>query len=461
MTGFLLSSLKINKIKDFVFYLLILFIPTQLGRHFWPEFSFIKGVRIDYLSPTLYVTDMLILLIFVFWIFSKSKFLISNFPPALAFGKSRWRAGKFLIKSKFSKSKLAIFIFVLFLIIGIVSSKSPAAGFFGLIRLLGFVFLGFYTAKNINALKLQNVLLMFSLGIVFESFLAISQYFNHGSINGIFYFFGERFFNSLTPGIANASLGGELFLRPYGTFPHPNVLAGYLVIGMTLISSKFKVKSSKLRKIFYCVALLIGTVAIFLTLSRVAILLWVVILGFVFVRRFIKTKSKISIFYLLFSIFALGVVSFLLINSPLGSRFTELKLTDESIAQRESLIQSSILMIKDSPMVGVGLNNFLINLPYYQESTTPLFYLQPVHNLFLLILSEIGITGFLFVLWFMFRTAEEMRRKKEFQISNFKFQILLTVFVLGMFDHYFLTLQQGQLLFSLILGLCWSDKLKN
>src|SRR3989344_9415701 len=51
------------------FYLLILFLPTQLGRHFWPNFSFVSGIRIDYLSPTLYATDIFILLIFVFWLF--------------------------------------------------------------------------------------------------------------------------------------------------------------------------------------------------------------------------------------------------------------------------------------------------------------------------------------------------------------------------------------------------------
>ncbi|MCL5970380.1 MAG: hypothetical protein M1450_02695 [Patescibacteria group bacterium] len=37
-----------------------------------------------------------------------------------------------------------------------------------------------------------------------------------------------------------------------------------------------------------------------------------------------------------------------------------------------------------------------------------------------------------------------------------KFIILVTVLVLGLFDHYFLTLQQGQLLFSLVLGIVWS-----
>ena len=38
-----------------------LLVPTQLGRHWWPEWSLIWGGRIDYLSPTLYLGD-------VFWL---------------------------------------------------------------------------------------------------------------------------------------------------------------------------------------------------------------------------------------------------------------------------------------------------------------------------------------------------------------------------------------------------------
>src|ERR1035437_8081006 len=63
-TGFWLLSLA--KISKLFFYLLILFLPTQLGKHFWPNSSFVYGLRLDYLSPTLYFTDILILLIFVF-----------------------------------------------------------------------------------------------------------------------------------------------------------------------------------------------------------------------------------------------------------------------------------------------------------------------------------------------------------------------------------------------------------
>ena len=87
-TGFLLLGQKANNIQRLLFFALILGIPTQFGRHFWPDFSFVSGVRVDYLSPTLYVTDILIFLIFALEII---KFSIFSF--------------KFSIKSQFSTSQ--------------------------------------------------------------------------------------------------------------------------------------------------------------------------------------------------------------------------------------------------------------------------------------------------------------------------------------------------------------------
>ncbi|MCX6730896.1 MAG: hypothetical protein NTZ55_03540 [Candidatus Roizmanbacteria bacterium] len=35
------------------------FIVSQLGKHFFFPFSYLSGIRIDYLAPTIYFTDIL------------------------------------------------------------------------------------------------------------------------------------------------------------------------------------------------------------------------------------------------------------------------------------------------------------------------------------------------------------------------------------------------------------------
>src|SRR5690606_12366962 len=51
------------KITKWIVYLLIFLLPAQLGKHFFLPFSYLSGVRIDYLSITIYLTDLLIMIL--------------------------------------------------------------------------------------------------------------------------------------------------------------------------------------------------------------------------------------------------------------------------------------------------------------------------------------------------------------------------------------------------------------
>src|SRR4030042_1660251 len=67
----------------------------------------------------------------------------------------------------------------------------------------------------------------------------------------------------------------------------------------------------------------------------------------------------------------------------------------ESISVRNELNIRAIQLIERAPLFGVGLGNFLTRLPEILPSRT-IYFLQPVHNTYLLMLSETGIVGFLF-----------------------------------------------------------------
>lgn len=438
--GFWWLSQKIN-FERTLFLLILLFLPTQLGRHFWPSFSYVLGIRVDYLSPTLYLTDILVLGLFVFW-FSKLKFK---------------RYKNYLNQVKTRKVfTLAIVMFIAFLIIGIFLSKNPMGGWYGFLKLLEFVFFGIYTALNIKSFKLSTILTIFSIDSAFESFLSVAQYLNQASLGGIFYFLGERSFNGQTPAIANASLNGELILRPYGTFSHPNVLASYLLIGMILLLYNLNHKVNNLERSIYIASLFFATIAIFLTMGRVPIAIWLVVASFFGIKQLFKNK-KGEIYLLFIVLLILGI--FL---TPLRLRFINFNLMDETVLSRVELAKDSLTMIRNRPLLGTGINNFLVELPYVEKKNYNLFYLQPVHNIYLLIASQTGILGLGVFLWLIGKTYKRIRdqelktRNRESTIHNFKFMILSVVLILGFFDHYFLTLQQGQFLFSFVLGLCWA-----
>lgn len=431
-----------------LFFLLLFLLPTQLGRHFWPDFATVGGIRVDYLAPTLYITDVLVVIMLGLWILPQIKTILP--------------------KISFLKQYFWGVIFISLLLIGIYFSKSPLAGIYGCLKLLELFLLGLYIVKKIDIQKYwANIIAILAIGGVFESMLGIAQFSHQASIGGIFWFMGERTFNSNTPGIANAALNGELVLRPYGTFPHPNVLAGYLIIVMTMIISRLTPESTRanLKKMLYGIAILFGTIALVLTMSRVAILVWFVIAISWFIFWFWQKFDYNKIQTALALIILIGTISAFFVYSPLGERVSGFNLQEESVTRRNELITSSLAMLREHPIIGVGLNNSIPNLMHYQKSASIFLFLQPVHNIYLLIASEIGIVGFIFFLWFIKETYKKIMKHQSSNIKaivhNPRFILLLTVLVLGLFDHYWLTLQQTQLLFTIVVALGWAPVHKN
>ena len=348
--------------------------------------------------------------------------------------------------------------FFLILVLGIFFSKNQYEGIYGFVKLLEYLFLFSYTAKNF---RIMNGFILFStfiFGVLFESLLTIAQYVNQGSIGGVLYSLGERSFNSQTPGIANASINGQLFLRPYATFSHPNVLAGYLFVFMVLIFSCAKQKFFKQQNKVVFFSLFFGSLALFLTMSRVSIFAWSTVVIFFLAHSFWKKTRMVStkkaslrqvknkILLLLFLIVALFIFTF-----PIGLRFFQFSFSDQTVVQRKILIQDSIAMFQQDPVFGVGLNNFLVNLPFVQKQYGETLYIQPVHNIYLLVLSETGIVGLVLFLYFLWNTYKRLKKNTNPELLALFFLILF----LGFFDHYFFTLQQGQLMFTITLGLFW------
>lgn len=448
--------------QRYLFYLLLLFLPTQLGLHFWPPYSHIGGIRVDYLSPTVYFTDVLIGILFVVWLIQS---VIARSPQSRRTTKQSHKIAALSSLARNDIKNIKFFTFLISILIGIVFSKSLQVGVYGCIKLLEYIFFGFYVAQQKRA-NINNIVICFAVGVLFESSLAIAQFYFQHSLQGIFYLFGERLFNPQTPGIANASLNGELMLRPYGTFPHPNVLAGYLLIAMQLVSSRFTVGSSQLKKGIYLLSLLFGSIALFLTMSRVAIALWVLNILFYIFQNF---RSKHNTYYILLNTLLVLLIGSIFL-SPLSNRFAHLSFFDEAVVQRFELVNASIKMIKAHPFFGVGLGNFLIELPSFLKTPGNTFFIQPVHNIYLLILAETGIVGFSFFGWFIFKTltnlksqnsnvkptSQNSKLKKNLLIPNSLFVILSEILIIGLFDHYFITLQQGQLLLTVIMSLCYN-----
>lgn len=409
------------KPENFIYLLVLLFLPTQFGRHFWPEFSYLSGARVDYLSPTIYFTDILIFVLLVL-VFIKS-FKISILK---SFKKNRTVA-KYL------------FLLLLVLVLNIIFSENIPASLYGTLKVIEFLFFGIYTFFKIKEIKLDLILFVFSISIIFESLTAIFQYLTEGSIGGLFYFLGERSFTGLTPGVANASIDGELVLRAYGTFSHPNVLSGFLLLTMTLILFNIRVK--KFSSVVPISSIILGTAAVFLTFSRIPIFLWILSI-FVFLLSRTKLDSRYRIY--LSGVLLLTMLISFFFYAPFYLRFIKSSFFEDAFILRQKLFIEGMVDFLRNPIIGRGLNNYFSNTISYGN----ILVLQPVHNIFVLVLIQTGLLGFGVFIWTLFKVFIKVIGNR----AIYPKLIFSYILLIGLFDHYFLTLQQGQLLFAFFIG---------
>jgi len=417
--------MRTSTLHKILFFILLLFLPIQLGRHFWPNFSYVMGLRIDYLSPTIYLTDILVFLILGIWILEKSK--IQN--PCLA-----GRQAKFKITIKNLKFLFFFAGIFIFLLTNCLFAQNQGAAIYKLLKIIEFSLLGFYIAKNHYSLFTIHYLLV--LAVIYSSFLAIAQFIKQSSVGGIFWWLGERTFNAGTPGIAKTDFFGHLLLRPYATFPHPNVLAAFVLIAF-ILSAPFVYRKNKLLFTFY---FLLFALMVFLAFSRATWLVGIFIGALPLFRKTFFRKT--------FAVFT-GLILF----SFLIFIFSDyLKINEISFLQRLELNKISFQLIKERPLLGVGLNNFIVNSPKFQQGK--FLWLQPVHNIYLLVTAETGVVGLLIFLWFLFLTFKKLL----YSYTPILLYSYISILLLGFFDHYWLTLQQTQLLFAIVLGLIWGEK---
>ncbi len=409
-----------SRFQRIAFFSLLATLPIQLGKHFWPYFSFVQGIRIDYLSPTLYISDICFIFLFV-----------------VSFRSLRARFAKLFL------SKLGVF-FIISLIGSIYFATNIYAAIFGTIKLLEFIYIGLFVSQCFKRKDIDSVLFIFILGALVETVIIFFQFVSQHSLGGLFYFLGERTFNSSTPGIATFQIAGVDILRAYGTFPHPNVVAFFLlfVFVWLLFSTEFRRAISRYIKIIALIAIGIG---IFLTFSRIVILLLIGILLFK-----IKPRGVRSILAILLGLFIICILLF--------QRF-EVTLIRDLILRME-LIEIALKVFFTNLIFGTGLNNFFYSEILYQKTLSPIL-LQPVHNIYLYWISQTGIMGLIVLIYFtkklIFSLRKSLSTKKSEYFYWFVSIIVVCVGICGIFDHYFLSLQQGQLLAAIMVGLCFSN----
>lgn len=408
---------KFSTLHIRLFYLVILLIPLNLGKHFVFNWSYVGGVLVDYLIPAIFVTDILILILLISWF---SDIRLSGFKRV--FIESGYIGG-------------FIVLLLVSLLLSTISSISQLNSIHYLLHQCLYAGFFFYVLDNIGKIhSFLHVTRSLSIAVLFLGILAVFQWVGQGSVFDNYLFLGEQPYSASTKGIAIENVFGKAMIPVYGTFRHPNVFAGFL--SLVLIWIIFKLKHT----LITILLTILSFFALFVTFSQIAWLATLFGLFFCLANEFFGKRTRL--------IALVSVLFFVL--AGLGLPFLDGSVFNNypSIYRRKNLGVSSIKLINEYPLFGTGPNTNTILIEENLPITKDLRFVQPVHNIFILLRAESGIFSLcLFLILFIIAIFYSYKN------SSIIYYSLLQLLILGSFDHYLLTSNQGLILLWLTLAL--------
>jgi hypothetical protein len=404
-------------ISNGIFFAILATLPFNLGLHFVIKQAYVSGLLIDYLIPTLYVQDILVGLLLSIWFVTKYR--------------------KFSCYLSFLHVKLAIWLCATLLLSASLSSNPfsslAQAGHFVL-------YIGFfvYVSLEINfQQKFKEITKIFVALLLLLSLLGFSQFYLQHSVFNNYLFFGEQPYRASTAGVIKEVLFSKAVVPPYGLFRHPNIFAGFMVLLLTWVF--YAKKEGLYDNVFVDLALYTGIFLVIMTFSSVALL--ALILALLYILFATVSHSRKILVTLVFCLFTGGLLfNFLAHNS--------FALTYSSLYRRAFLLQASYHVLQNHWVVGVGPALISSYLDGYIPWNREIRFVQPVHNIFVLAFAEFGIFGM--------ATFSILFLKGLFAKNKLVVALLLTVVVLGSYDHYFMTIHQTMLLLWFVLGYAFS-----
>lgn len=315
-------------------------------------------------------------------------------------------------------------------------------------------------------LALRPLLFAFGAGLIIPSLLGIWQVLANASPASTLLGLAERSAAVLGDAVTIASDGARQ-LRAYGSFSHPNIFGGYLAVGALAVwgvMRDVRHKTLDLRSQVYSLkstVLVLFIITLILTGSRSAMLGLLLGVGLaVLVAKMSGGSGSVGKSTAMARIVVIPI-AFVVITGALAATFfapnivasirgggaTEMQSIDERAEQYDEYLA----VLDEKVLFGNGLGTYVIAA--YQEKTCTGWNCQPIHNVPLLIIGELGVVGLIVVL--AWSTSID-----RINFARFPNRDALAAFAMGnvvlvvlFFDHYLWSSWSGLALIAFVMAL--------
>ncbi|MDH4329995.1 MAG: O-antigen ligase family protein [Candidatus Moranbacteria bacterium] len=330
----------------------------------------------------------------------------------------------------------------------------------------------------------KKLIFVLFVSAVFQAGLGVQQYLTQEVFPNKWLGISEH--QAFEGGASVVENSNERWLRAYGGFEHPNVLGGFLVLIILVIigvNFQFKIfhpmgdhpKGDNLKSIFndrilkrkkyFTLGLLVVScwllmTGLFFSFSRTA---WLALIVGLIILTVLKYKGILNpapgearqvqndkVKWLM--IILIPIISILVMNwSNFFTRFDAgARLEQKSVSDRVSYFFEAKEVIENNLFLGAGTGNYVQEVMKNDELKKDVWEYQPVHNVFLLIFSELGLIGLVLFVGLLILI---MRR-----CGLESLPIFAALLIFMMLDHWLWTSHFGMLFFWLILGLTCCKK---
>lgn len=401
---------KLNKTIEYLLYLFVFLIPWQTRWIIWD--TKINGQVWEYGRICLYAFDVVFVILLILFLISNIKYQVFR-----------------------RKNILLATCYLLLVILNFIISDDKLLSFYWLLRILQGILLIWLISK-INFSKIKLVM-SFVISMALSAGLGIYQFLTQSAFASKWLGLASHSASAL--GDSVVELANERWLRAYGSFPHPNILAGFIIIAIILCLWLLN-KNTRINYLLLSVSCYLLIVGLFFTFSRAGWIAFVLCMMYYVLCSKQKKIYELKIVFLYFCVLVFLCFNFwpLVQTRIQGSARLEVA----SNTERINNLEQSFEIIKNNLWLGTGVGNYTVELQKTYPNQPAYFY-QPVHNVYLLVLAELGIVGVLLIVIFLFYFI------KSYSIKFTDYWLLIIGYFF-FFDHFWWTLPSGVILVFLL-----------